>query len=131
MLDSDNSPVGYGRPPKESQFKPGQSGNPRGRPRGTKNITKRLHELLDERVSMLVNGEKCSVSTRDAILMRFISNALGGDHRALAQILKMADEYKEPEPIEVDDGDRKAFKTLIGGFVKSLDPETEETNDEH
>ena len=26
--------IGYGRPPKQYQFKPGQSGNPRGRPRG-------------------------------------------------------------------------------------------------
>src|SRR5581483_2766479 len=26
--------VGYGRPPKQHQFKPGQSGNPKGRPKG-------------------------------------------------------------------------------------------------
>ena len=25
--------VGYGKPPKHSRFKPGQSGNPKGRPR--------------------------------------------------------------------------------------------------
>ena len=33
---SQDSDVGYGRPPKASQFKPGQSGNPNGRPRGAK-----------------------------------------------------------------------------------------------
>lgn len=41
--DPDADPkVGYGRPPRHAQFKPGQSGNPRGRPRGSKNkITER------------------------------------------------------------------------------------------
>ena len=30
--------VGYGKPPAATRFKPGQSGNPRGRPKGSKNI---------------------------------------------------------------------------------------------
>ena len=34
--------VGYGKPPKHSRFKPGQSGNPKGRPRSSK------HKLNDE-----------------------------------------------------------------------------------
>ena len=25
--------IGYGKPPKQTRFKPGQSGNPRGRPK--------------------------------------------------------------------------------------------------
>ena len=31
--------VGYGRPPAHARFKPGKSGNPRGRPTGRKNLT--------------------------------------------------------------------------------------------
>jgi hypothetical protein len=34
-MSSDNDSVGYGRPPKQAQFKKGQSGNPSGRPRGS------------------------------------------------------------------------------------------------
>ncbi len=36
--------VGYGKPPVASRFKPGQSGNPRGRPRGAKNKRPGMHE---------------------------------------------------------------------------------------
>jgi hypothetical protein len=32
-----NYEVGYGRPPKGSQFTPGRSGNPKGRPKGARN----------------------------------------------------------------------------------------------
>ena len=37
--------VGYGRPPKHTRFKPGQSGNPKGRP-GGKAATKADGEML-------------------------------------------------------------------------------------
>jgi hypothetical protein len=34
--ESANYGVGYGKPPKASQFSPGQSGNPKGRPKGAR-----------------------------------------------------------------------------------------------
>ena len=37
--------VGYGKPPKAHQFKPGQSGNPKGRPRGAKSEATILREI--------------------------------------------------------------------------------------
>ena len=40
--------VGYGHPPKHSQFRPGQSGNPSGRPKRVKNLQAELLEELGE-----------------------------------------------------------------------------------
>lgn len=41
-----NREVGYCRPPREHQWKPGQSGNPKGRPKGT--IGRKKREKLSE-----------------------------------------------------------------------------------
>jgi hypothetical protein len=46
--------VGYGKPPSETRFKKGQSGNPRGRPRGSKN---KLPALNEERLKTIVLQE--------------------------------------------------------------------------
>jgi len=45
---SDEYEVGFGKPPKDTQFKPGQSGNTAGRPKGSKNLKADLLEELSE-----------------------------------------------------------------------------------
>ena len=45
----DDDRVGYRRPPKHTRFKPGQSGNPKGRPKHAPNLkTEFLEELGDD-----------------------------------------------------------------------------------
>ena len=48
---SDIYKIGYAKPPTATRFKPGQSGNPRGRPKGAKNkpqqiSTETLHDII-------------------------------------------------------------------------------------
>ncbi len=42
--------VGFGKPPQESQFKPGTSGNPKGRPKGSKNKPRNPHDQVLRRI---------------------------------------------------------------------------------
>jgi hypothetical protein len=48
--------VGYGKPPAETRFRPGKSGNPRGRPKGSKNRP-RPPALNEERLKAIILEE--------------------------------------------------------------------------
>ena len=83
--------VGYGKPPAATRFKPGRSGNPRGRPRGAKNKKPALNEerlkdiILEEayRTIKLREGEKSiTVSIAQAVVRSLAVNAAKGQHRA-------------------------------------------------
>jgi len=81
--------VGYGRPPKETRFKKGRSGNPKGRPRGALNLDILLERELSETLSVTERGRKRQVTKREALIKTLIAKALGGDIRALSLLLEM------------------------------------------
>jgi len=65
-------------PPKEHQFKKGQSGNPNGRPKKLPELDKLLDEVLGD--------EKDGVTAAQAILMKLRQQAIAGNIRA-AEVL--------------------------------------------
>jgi len=59
--------VGYGKPPRHSRFKKGESSaNPRGRPR--KEMATLLFEGLNKKVVVTENGRRRKIAVREAIL---------------------------------------------------------------
>jgi hypothetical protein len=76
--------VGYGRPPKDHRFQPGQSGNRKGRPKGAKNTVTLLREILDRKIEVRTGSTVRKISVREAILTRFAESALKGDTKSAA-----------------------------------------------
>lgn len=78
--DENDDRVGYGKPPVETRFKEGQSGNPKGRPKGAKNVATLLDEESEESEESVVireNSRVRKISKRRAI------QVLLGETRAL------------------------------------------------
>ena len=83
--------VGYRRPPKEHQFKPDQSGKPKGRPRSSKNIDTIFDEIGRGRVRVTIDGKTRTVTRREAVGLKLFLRAMEGDVRALDSFLSRSE----------------------------------------
>jgi hypothetical protein len=91
---SDDYEVGYRKPPTHTRFKPGQSGNPRGRPRGAKNRSSHIPTVNQERMKDVVieeayrmigirEGDRLvEIPMIQAVLRSVAVNAAKGNQRA-------------------------------------------------
>ena len=78
--------VGYGRPPQATQFKKGQSGNPRGRPRkprGEATIAARVLGKI-QRLARQPRGARVRHTSLELIAMTLKQLTAAGNHRAAA-----------------------------------------------
>ena len=113
MTKGDDSPVGYGKPPKRHQFKPGQSGNPRGRPKGTKNLKTDLEEELSELIFIREGGSEKQISKQRGVIKALVAKSINGDVRATNAVLALELRlvFKDSEPD--DEVDLSAEDTAI------------------
>jgi hypothetical protein len=94
---NDDYTVGYGRPPKQHRFKPGQSGNPKGRPKGKPNYHTDIQRALERRLNVKVNGKVKSMTVSEAIAEVHIQKALKGDGRAAELMFRLLREFSSSE----------------------------------
>jgi len=113
-----NYEVGYGKPPHHTQFKKGQSGNPRGRPCGSKNLKTLVNEVLNELLTITENGRRRKITKREAIVREVINNCSGTpDLRAVKivfDLLRDIESQTEPASTET------AFTAADEEVIKQL-----------
>lgn len=132
--DGDDYKVGYGSPPRATRFKPGKSGNPRGRPKGKRNVKTELEEVLGQKVRITEGGKTRSLSKWHAMMMRAVAKALNGDMKALALVASLASRFgamgAAPEAIE-QPSDAEDFATLQAFIQRfQMRPADEPADDE-
>jgi hypothetical protein len=79
--------VGYGRPPLHSRFKPGQSGNPKGRPRRSRNMRTIVKQVLSEDMHIREGGRLRRMSAMEALVRTILARSFKGDPKALASLI--------------------------------------------
>jgi hypothetical protein len=98
MIDDedDDDRVGYGRPPKGSRFKPGQSGNPSGRKRRHRPDEEKnpLRAFLLEEQTVKMAGKKVKMAAIKVIAKSIVNKAMAGDYRSQKLILEQCGGFK-------------------------------------
>lgn len=94
--------VGKGRPPLATRWRPGQSGNPKGRPRGAKNLATIFAEALSQKLEIQEKGKFRKISAREGIVLKVVNAALKGDLKAIAFVLAKEPAIAIEQTPEVD-----------------------------
>lgn len=95
MADDEDYKVGYGKPPKATQFKKGQSGNPKGRPKGSLNAATVMKKIAAEMVTVPENGREIRMSKLELLLRKIFHRAAKGDNRSTDITLHLVDQESD------------------------------------
>jgi hypothetical protein len=112
--------VGYRRPPRHSRWRPGQSGNPKGRRRGAKNLNTIIYHTFMEKITIRKDGISMRVTKLEAMFLKMMEAALKGDAKAFMTLFGLAQQLEKfaPEPmnivkVEFVDADPNRVKKLF------------------
>jgi hypothetical protein len=111
--------VGYGKPPKVTRFKPGRSGNPKGRKKKAESVADQIDRILCKRITVTEGGVTKRLTLQEVMLTTLANKAAKGDLKALAFILDLAKSHEgqsgsmiNRELLERDS------KSIIDGFLR-------------
>jgi hypothetical protein len=117
--------VGFGKPPRSTKFKPGQSGNSKGRPKGAKNFATALEEELNASVPITENGKRRKIAKRQVIAKLLVNKAATGDLRAIPLLLNetriQEGHFADATPDEIFDTaeDQKVIDSILNRHRQS------------
>ena len=83
----DDYEVGYGKPPKNTQFQKGVSGNPKGRPKQCRNFDDELIRESNSLMTINENGRRKRISKHKVAIKQLIKLAMTGSTQALRMYL--------------------------------------------
>lgn len=112
---------GYGRPPVSGQFKPGRSGNPKGRPKKRPLPPQSLYEreLTKMTLIKLPDGRQELTMNAQIIAMRDVQKAMKGDDKVLQRCKDECPElFKKPPMKEKEANER--FAKWVADIINNM-----------
>lgn len=94
--------IGYKKPPKKTRFKPGVSGNPKGRPPQKPVISpKKIYdEILGKQKSVLMNGKKTKANMTQISFMKLSEAICRGEKWAIKYLAELTEKYGDFDPYD-------------------------------
>jgi hypothetical protein len=90
---SDDYDVGYGKPPENTQFKPGHSGNSKGRPKGAKNLKTIVQQEAYDTITIKEGGKSSKVAKVVALIKSTMNKGIQGDPKAANTALNLIEKF--------------------------------------
>ena len=124
--------VGKGKPPKETRWKKGQSGNPSGRPPAkrdarTMTATEIAGRLANEQIAATMNGKQIKLTRKEAALAAIFNDALSGDSLTRARAIKLLLDISAFNVPQVSrkstDEERRKFLERLAQEAELFDPD--------
>jgi hypothetical protein len=121
MNDVKDYEVGKGKPPKHSQFKKGQSGNPGGRPRKSRNMTSIVEDELSQKVKISENGRTRLLTKRQLVVKRLVADSIAGKPRSTILLIGLMEKVIGFDPDSVSRERLSAEdETILQDYARSL-----------
>src|SRR3954451_13737097 len=96
---SDSYEVGYGKPPKDTRFKKGSSGNPKGRPRKALDFHLELLREFGSSITINENGRRRRISKYEAVIKQLAIKAMSGNLSAIRILLGLCQVASEKDAL--------------------------------
>ena len=118
--DDENYKVTYKKPPKEYQFKKGQSGNPTGRRKGSKSVDTIVKLEANRKVQVTENGKSVQCSKKEAIFKVLTNKCLAGHDKAISTLIPHLQRLDDKEEQKLAAASMKAVLAEDREILKRL-----------
>lgn len=110
----ENYRVGHQKPPKETQWQKGESGNPKGRPKKKPStFESEVNAVICKKVVVSVGGKQIEITKRQLLIEQIMNGAIKGEPamaRLALPLLKLAESLPT---FEVQSEDEAALQSLL------------------